>query len=113
MECFRAFVRLPGEASVTFSAPILLSSIPSLYTHSIPWALYGKAASKAALATKSRSRRRFGDKLDAALQCMNHGQTNGIPIGPDTSLVVAELVLSAVDVTLNENRVLSGFRVRR
>ena len=83
---------------------------PSLYTHSIPWALYGKTASKAALATRTRSPRRFGDKLDAALRHMNHGQTNGIPIGPDTSLVVAELVLSAVDVTLNKNRALSGFR---
>ena len=83
---------------------------PSLYTHSIPWAIDGKAASKAALATKSRGRGRFGNKLDAALQSMNHGQTNGIPIGPDTSLVVAELVLSAVDAVLKQSPVLSGFR---
>ena len=84
---------------------------PSLYTHSIPWALHGKAASKAALATRSRGSGRFGNKVDAELQRINHGQTNGIPIGPDTSLVVAELVLSAVDAVLQREAVLtSGFR---
>ena len=82
----------------------------SLYTHSIPWALHGKAASKAALVTPSRGRHRLGNKIDAELQRMNDGQTNGIPIGPDTSLVVAELVLSAVDAVLQQNAVLSGFR---
>lgn len=83
---------------------------PSLYTHSIPWALYTKAASKAALATPSRGRHRFGNQVDAALQRMNDGQTNGIPIGPDTSLVVAELVLSAVDAAIQQIAVVPGFR---
>ncbi len=84
---------------------------PSLYTHSIPWALHGKAASKAALATPSRGSGRFGNKVDAELQRINHGQTNGIPIGPDTSLVVAELVLATVDAALQQNSALSsGFR---
>ena len=83
---------------------------PSLYTHSIPWALHGKAACKAALATRNRGNDWLGNKIDSELQRISHGQTNGIPIGPDTSLVVAELVLSAVDAVLQQKAVLSGFR---
>lgn len=43
---------------------------------------------------------------------MNEGQTHGIPIGPDTSLVIAELILSAVDSELlaQHGARFSGFR---
>jgi hypothetical protein len=69
---------------------------PSIYTHSIPWALHGKAFAKANL--KNRGLR--GNRFDRLLRDAQEGQTVGIPIGPDISLVAAEVVLTAVDVLL-------------
>jgi hypothetical protein len=74
---------------------------PSLYTHTIPWALHTKAACKAALQQKKGPKPLFlGDEVDRALQAMNDGQTLGIPIGPDSSLVAAEVLLAAADAEL-------------
>ena len=64
---------------------------PSLYTHAIPWALHTKAVAKA-----NRNNTK-GDDIDRELRGGQGGQTIGIPIGPDTSFVVAEIVLTAVD----------------
>lgn len=73
----------------------------SIYTHAIPWALHTKAVSKAALKTRGKKKPQlFGDVLDKALRAMNDGQTRGIPIGPDTSLVIAEILLAAADAEL-------------
>ena len=87
---------------------------PTIYTHTIPWALHTKAVCKAELKGPRNKRRiLLGDELDKALQAMNEGQTLGIPIGPDTSLVVAEVLLAAVDaILLKSKRGLnrSGFR---
>jgi hypothetical protein len=64
----------------------------SLYTHSLPWALHTKAIAKA-----RRGPSLFGNVLDECARNMQDGQTIGVPIGPDTSLVLAEIVLSAFD----------------
>lgn len=64
---------------------------PSIYTHSIPWALHGKAFAKANIGNT------LGDAIDRAFRNQQSGQTIGIPIGPDTSLIIAEAVLAAVD----------------
>lgn len=68
----------------------------SLYTHSVPWATHGKAVAKA----QRRNNALYGNRLDELLRAEQDQQTVGIPIGPDTSLIVAELVLSAVDSQL-------------
>jgi hypothetical protein len=75
---------------------------PTIYTHTIPWALHTKTVCKAALrgGKGKKAPVLLGNSIDRALQAMNEGQTHGIPIGPDTSLVVAELLLAAVDVAL-------------
>ena len=76
---------------------------PTIYTHAIPWALHTKNVSKASVRSKERKKGHsglLGDKIDKALQWMNEGQTHGIPIGPDTSLVVAEILLAAADHAL-------------
>lgn len=65
---------------------------PSIYTHSIPWAIHGKPFSK-----RNRSLSHFGNLLDKCVSNGQDGQTSGIPIGPDTSLILAELVLSSFD----------------
>ncbi len=72
---------------------------PSLYTHSVPWAIHGKATAKAQRGNPNL----YGNKLDALLRMAQDQQTVGIPIGPDTSLVVAEIVLSAIDQELTKS----------
>jgi hypothetical protein len=64
----------------------------SLYAHSLPWALHTKVLAKA-----RRGPSLFGNVLDECTRNMQDGQTIGVPIGPDTSLVLAEIVLSAFD----------------
>jgi Reverse transcriptase (RNA-dependent DNA polymerase) len=64
----------------------------SLYTHSLPWALHTKPLAKA-----HRGSSLFGNVLDECARNMQDGQTIGVPIGPDTSLVLAEIILSAFD----------------
>jgi hypothetical protein len=67
---------------------------PSMYTHAIPWALHSKKTAK------SNRNKTEGDRIDKAVRDCSSGQTVGIPIGPDTSFVVAEIVLTAVDAAL-------------
>lgn len=67
----------------------------SIYTHSLEWALDTKAASKARLGTKGP--KSVGAQLDAAVRGGQDGQTKGIPIGPDTSLLLSEILLCAID----------------
>jgi hypothetical protein len=68
---------------------------PSIYTHTIPWAIHGKATAKA-----NRSNKLLGNLLDSPARCGQDQQTIGIPIGPDTSLLLAEILLAAVDAQL-------------
>ena len=51
----------------------------------------------------------MGNDLDKLLQNCQEGQTNGIPIGPDTSLLIAEIILTRVDAGL---KALKGFGMR-
>lgn len=64
----------------------------SIYTHSIPWALHTKAVSK-----RNRNRSYFGNAIDEDCRKMQDGQTIGLPIGPDTSRVISEIILSSID----------------
>lgn len=66
---------------------------PSIYTHSVPWVLHTKAVAKAATQNMALA----GNVLDKELQACQLGQTKGIAIGPDTSLGIAELLLSPLD----------------
>ncbi|WP_128406402.1 RNA-directed DNA polymerase [Rhizobium leguminosarum] len=68
---------------------------PSVYTHSLPWAISGKQQAKAA--TKPGATAVLGDKLDYILRNSQSRQTIGIPVGPDVSKVAAELLMVAVD----------------
>ena len=69
----------------------------SVYSHSIPWALHGKSEAKI-----HRKGNLLGNRIDQALRSCRDGQTVGIAIGPDTSHVIAELLLSQVDVGLSD-----------
>lgn len=79
----------------------------SIYTHSIPWAFYGKTYAK----THRNDLRLTGNRLDKFTMNCQDGQTIGIPIGPDTSLVLAEILLTRVDRTIAPKlKQLKGFR---
>lgn len=83
---------------------------PSIYTHSIPWAIMGKANAKAAHAT-NRLSGTWEDWTDVFSRSVNNNQTVGIPIGPDTSRLLAEVLLARIDVELaNKFKHLTGFR---
>lgn len=75
----------------------------SIYTHSIPWAIYGKAWAKS-----NRGYTHFGNLLDLLSRNLQDGQTIGLPVGPDTSRLLAEVVASAIDEQLQERLKISS-----
>lgn len=69
----------------------------SIYTHAIPWAIYGKAWAKT-----NRGLEHYGNLIDLLCRNSQDGQTIGLPVGPDTSRLIAEVIASAVDAELRE-----------
>ncbi len=67
---------------------------PNIYTHSIPWAAYGKERVKSDLNIYIGS---LADRLDMLVRMCNRNQTIGIPIGPETSRILAEIISSRID----------------
>lgn len=80
----------------------------SMYTHSLSWALGGKPQAKENINNDGFP----GNSLDKALREAQDGQTVGIPIGPESSLAAAEVILCAIDQRLqgNEVKVVDAFR---
>jgi hypothetical protein len=80
----------------------------SIYTHALSWALTNKPDSKLNLSNPSWP----GALLDRLLREAQDGQTVGVPIGPDSSLVAAETILCAVDQRLqaHSNKWIDAFR---
>ena len=71
---------------------------PSIYTHSISWALHTKSISKATKGDLSY----IGNLIDKDIEKMRYGQTNGIPQGSILMDFVAEIVLGYCDELLTE-----------
>lgn len=70
----------------------------TIYTHSIPWAVLGKEKAKHLLSTnRSKLLTHWSSKIDVALQTCQSRETFGIPVGPDSSRIVAEILLSAIE----------------
>ncbi len=81
---------------------------PNIYTHSIPWAIHTKEIAKA---PENRNNfKLYGNLLDKAIRGSQSGQTKGIPIGPDTSRVISEILGCTFDHFLQEKFSLTGFR---
>jgi hypothetical protein len=68
---------------------------PSIYTHSIPWALHGKSMARS-------DKDLYGNKLDKRVRETQDKQTGGIPIGPDTSFLIGEVIGTAIDIELQQ-----------
>ncbi|MFP7572472.1 RNA-directed DNA polymerase [Marivita sp. S2033] len=67
---------------------------PSIYTHSIAWAAYGKERVKTNLNMYKGS---LADRLDLLVRSCNRNQTVGIPVGPETSRIIAETISARID----------------
>lgn len=72
------------------------SCFPSIYTHSIPWALHGKVVTKKATSITAFA----GNLLDKCTQNTRDKQTNGLLIGPHSSNIIAEIILTKIDAEL-------------
>lgn len=85
---------------------------PSIYTHSLAWAFLGKdnakyyhslaikggAAWENALKTDVQAKiYKIGDKLDSLVRSCQDMQSVGLPIGPDSSFLLSEIVASRID----------------
>ena len=84
----------------------------AIYTHSIAWAVHGRAKAKAARNDKTL----IGNIIDSHIQDMRHGQTNGIPQGSTLMDFISELVLGYADLELSDRLKVAGitaFRILR
>lgn len=70
---------------------------PSIYSHSIPWALVGIYRAK-----KDRNQNKWFNQIDKYQRLINRDETNGIPIGPASSNIICELILANIDKELKE-----------
>lgn len=71
---------------------------PSIYTHSLAWALHDKDTAK-----KERDNNSLlGNKIDIFLRELQYGQTNGIPQGSVLMDFIAECLLGYVDLLLTQ-----------
>jgi hypothetical protein len=99
-----------GRARYTLRADIS-ECYRSIYTHSIEWALHSRATAKANLTAKGPLS--LGGQLDRDVRNGQDGQTKGLPIGPDTSLLLSEVILCAIDVELESiHPATRGFCIR-
>jgi hypothetical protein len=69
---------------------------PSILTSSIAWALHGRSASKLL------SPALFANEIGLLVRNGQDGHTTGLPVGPDTSRILAEVVASRIDTEIDE-----------
>lgn len=88
----------------------------AIYTHSIAWAVHGKAEAKTSKSDKKVYWTLIGNIIDSHVQDMRHGQTNGIPQGSTLMDFISELVLGYADLELSNRLKSDGiteFRILR
>ncbi|MDZ4313817.1 MAG: antiviral reverse transcriptase Drt4 [Azonexus sp.] len=76
----------------------IATCFPSIYTHSIPWALNGKTAAKKSSSLNGLA----GNLLDKCTQNTRDRQTNGLLIGPHASNIISEIILTQIDADLQK-----------
>lgn len=69
---------------------------PSIYTHSLSWAIYGDKS----LGKEYRHENTFANTTDKINQIINFNETNGLVVGPEFSRVIAEVLLTRIDLNL-------------
>jgi hypothetical protein len=80
---------------------------PSIYSHSISWALVTKIVAKQK--SKPTDKNEWFNQIDFNTRNLKHGETNGVLIGPHSSNLISEIVL----VTVDNELALQGFKYIR
>lgn len=80
---------------------------PSIYSHSISWALVGKKYAKSK--SKPTDRNEWYNQIDFHTRNLKHGETNGLLIGPHSSNLISEIILVSIDNKLTKQ----GFKYIR
>lgn len=70
----------------------------NIYSHSVSWAIKGKASAKSEKACGHT----FDARIDAFMQRSNHRETHGILIGSELSRIFAEIILQDIDARTKE-----------
>lgn len=73
----------------------IATCFPSIYSHSISWALIGKTQAK--LKSGPKFKDYWTNKLDFYTRNLKYGETNGLLIGPHSSNLISEIILTSVD----------------
>lgn len=82
----------------------------SIYTHSVTWAICGKKQAKGYMKQKPKpSDYMLGDDLDTYIRYQKNNETNGIVVGPFSSRIFSEIIMSAIDGELRKK----GFVFKR
>lgn len=66
---------------------------PTIYSHSIPWAIHTKTVAK----IHRKPSTHYGNAIDQCVRNCQNGQTIGLPIGSDTSRIIAEIIGCYID----------------
>ncbi len=91
-------VRLEISMGQSYRVEADISSyFPSIYTHSIPWALVGKKKAKS-----NRKSDKWYNKLDKFQRDLKRSETQGVPVGPATSHIISEIILYKIDEALRK-----------
>lgn len=98
------FLKPQGASKYVVKADIS-TCFPSIYSHSLPWALVGKDVAKANCTNTSL----WYNRIDAACSTMKNGETHGLLIGPYASNLLSEVILTVVDKKLYDK----GYRYYR
>lgn len=101
----------PEQDIVIKSKYVALADIsncfPSIYSHSISWALVGKAYAKQK--SKPTDKNEWFNQIDFNTRNLKYGETNGVLIGPHSSNLISEIILVSVDNELTNQ----GFKYIR
>jgi hypothetical protein len=93
---FKSQRYLDNQACAAFIARADIANFyPSLYTHSIPWAIVGIDSAK-----NNTANNLWYNALDRDIRFCRRAETNGVSIGPGTSSLAAEIVLTQIDRAL-------------
>jgi hypothetical protein len=83
----------------------IANCFPSMYSHSISWALVGKTKAK----QEQFKNKEYFNQIDLKTRNLKSKETNGILIGPDSSSLISEIILIAIDAELQKK----GFKYTR
>lgn len=76
----------------------IANCFPSLYSHSLPWALVGFITAKKNIGKPTV----WFNKVDACFRYCSRNETAGVPIGPATSNIACEIILERIDKKLRK-----------